>query len=611
MKHVLFLMAAIGGLFTLINTTCAGPFVLSWASNTGTALSVAAGDLNGDGKPDLVCGNGSQQAVVYTNAGNGTFNYSATYNLGNNAKSVAIADVNGDGKPDLIFACNSGVVVFTNLGGGIFVSNATYATGEVPESEVQDSDFVYATDVDGDGKPDIISANDDGTITVLINNGSGAFFTVDSIHANWYGQQQNGGNIAIADINGDGRPDLIVPFNYPFGLTVYTQAPFGGGIFSSNAFYNADMGQYGPYVVAAADFNNDGRMDIATGNNDSTETVFANTGNGVLVPSQVIPQANSLLDLLALDVDGDGNTDLLAVVDNYPSYELLTEFNTGGGSFLTNSLNTNGFINTLLPNTSAIYGIAVADFNGDGKPDVVLASYNGLYVLTNDVSNEISITAPNITVSDSLPSGAVVNFTTAATNWTGTLPVTNNPPSGSTFPNGVTVVRASTAYFIKGNLTASTNTTFTVTVQNPNGPVITLLGANPLTDYVAHYSDPGATATDPTDGNLTSSIVVSGTVNGAVPGTYTLTYSVTNTLGISYTVNRTVVIIPLPAMGAASAAGGQTALFWPPGSDTNYVLQMTTNLTSPNWVNVTNSAPLRGVFVTNNLPAAYFRLQPQ
>jgi hypothetical protein len=694
MKHVLFLMAAIGGLFNLVNPVSGAPFVLSSSPGAGVvAYSVGIGDLNGDGRPDLVSVDGSQLVSTFTNAGNGIFLPSATYNLGSGSVpySVAIADFNGDGKPDLAIACATSVIILTNAGGGNFVFNAS-----CPVSN--ESGFVAAADINGDGKPDIISGNFDGTLTVFTNAG-GTFLTAYSFQANFPGF----GNFAVADINGDGKPDLIVPdSSFSQGdFVVFTNS--GGGIFGSNALYIAGSANgQGPNLIAAGDFNNDGKMDVVSADQDSTVTVFTNAGNGVLAKSQTFSENQSFLGLLATDVDGDSQTDLLSIaVHTVPSSltVLTTEFNNGGGVFSTNSLTATNFINSVLPDSS-INWMAAADLNGDGKPDVVVADNHGLYVFTNSLGsfpNRISVnvysnvnSAPvtNIIARATSPSGAAVNFTTTSTNWTGALPVTNNPPSGSVFPVGVTTVTASTAYFVKGNLSASTNATFTVTVTDL--PVITLLGANPLTDYVAHYSDPGATATDAVYGNLTGSIVVTGNVNANVPGTYTVTYSVTNALGYGTAVNRTVVIaqapqgpiitmlganpltnfvdhysdpgatasdpvygnltgsivvsgnlntnvpgnytvtysatdpsantastnravviIALPALGVASAAGGQAALFWPPGSDTNYVLQMTTNLNNGNWVNVTNGTRGICVFVTNNVPAAYFRLQPQ
>ena len=222
-------------------------------------------------------------------------------------------------------------------------------------------------------------------------------------------------------------------------------------------------------------------------------------------------------------------------------------------------------------------------------------------------SSPIVITVPaTITVEATGPSGAVVNFTTSATNATGAVATTNVPASGSTFPLGTNTV---TVTATAGGV--GTNATFTVIVQDTTPPVITLLGANPLTNYVnTVFVDPGATATDIVSGNLTSAIVVTGAVNTNIVGSYTLTYTVSDSSGNVAATNRTVVIVPPPPALNVVSSGSQTVLYWP-ASATNYLLQTTTNLASSNWVAVTNGMPIIGVTVTNNAPAAFFRLQAQ
>jgi hypothetical protein len=166
-----------------------------------------AADVNGDGKLDLISANLSANTItVLTNNGSGVFGFSATLNVGKNPNSIIAADVNGDGKLDLI-SSNDGtntLTVLTNNGSGVFGLNATLTVGGKPF-------FVTATDLNGDGKLDLISANGgswptgNGTaLTVLTNNGSGVFGSNTTITV---------GNtpyfVVAADLNGDGKPDLI------------------------------------------------------------------------------------------------------------------------------------------------------------------------------------------------------------------------------------------------------------------------------------------------------------------------------------------------------------------------------------------------------------------
>jgi hypothetical protein len=583
MKRFSILITAIGSLFTLIHSASGALFVQSWSQPLpdGYAAAVAQ-DLNGDGKPDLVAPNGSAPGalIVATNAGNGIFITNGIYTVGNYPYSAAIADVNGDSQPDLI-AANYGdntVTVLTNAGGGIFVSNTAYAVGNGPAS-------VSAMDINGDHLPDLIIANNtDGTLTILTNAGNGTFSPAQTVLV--VNPSSSPQYIAIADLNGDGKPDLIAPDNSDSLILVLTNA--GGGIFISNAVYAANY----PTLVAAADFNNDGKTDIISG---TTATIYTNAGNGQLVFSTTMPYAG---DFAVMDVDGDGFMDLYINTGTFKK----TIFNSSSG-FLTN--------NIVSTRDTAFSSLAL-DINGDGKPDLVAAGNFRFQAWTNDVPNLITLTvSTNVITEATGPSGAVVNFTVTATNWTGGLSVTNTPPSGSTFPLGITTVTSSTAYFIKSNLTGSTNKTFTVTVQDTTPPTITVLGANPVTNFVDNYIDAGATATDIAWGDLTGSIIVSGDLNTNAPGNYTVTYSVTDGSGNTATANRTVVLLPLPPLGAASASGNQTALFWPITDNTNYVLQSSTNLASGDWEDVTNSVPVFAVEVTNAAPAMFFRLKPR
>jgi len=129
-----------------------------------------AADVNGDGKPDLICANSQGNTLsVLTNDGSGGFMTSGTYPAGNGPNSVVTADINGDGWLDLICANNGDATlsVLTNNGSGGFGSAGTYAVGSGPAS-------VVAADVNGDGEPDLICANYNNvaggnTLSVLTN----------------------------------------------------------------------------------------------------------------------------------------------------------------------------------------------------------------------------------------------------------------------------------------------------------------------------------------------------------------------------------------------------------------------------------------------------------
>jgi hypothetical protein len=291
---------------------------------------------------------------------------SNTYIVQSGADCVTIADVNGDGSLDIICAnygyrpgdpgapggWNNTLTVLTNSGSGIFSSNATLIVGTGPT-------IIVAADVNGDGKPDLISANQtDNTLTVLTNNGSGGFGFDATLPV---GSKPLG--LIAADVNGDGRLDLVCANNGTNTLTVLTNN--GSGIFGSNA--TVTVGNL-PYSIAAADVNGDGKLDLICANqNDNTLTVLTNNGNGIFGYNATLNVGKTPDCVVAADVNGDGKPDLISV--NWFDGTMTVLTNNGSGGF--------GFNATLAvgkhPST-----VAAADFNGDGKVDLICANtYDG------------------------------------------------------------------------------------------------------------------------------------------------------------------------------------------------------------------------------------------
>jgi hypothetical protein len=310
-----------------------------------------------------------------------------TYPTGLNPHCVVAADVNGDGKLDLISASSIGqsVTVLTNNGTGLFGSNATINVGTEP-------DFVVAADIKGEGKPDLITANgDDKTLTVFTNNGSGGFGSNATLNVGAFIQ-----DFAVADINGDGSLDLIAPNFVSNSLAVFTND--GSGVFG----FSTNIPAVSPFCVVAADVNADGKPDLITANVENTLTVFTNNGSGGFGSNATLRlgflSQGSPVCVVAADLSGEGKSDLITVnfydSQSYGTMTLLT--NNGSGIF--------GIFTTMQVGIDPTWVVA-ADVNGDGKLDLIEANagegneFNTLSVFINDSTFPPPTTTPTLNIS--------------------------------------------------------------------------------------------------------------------------------------------------------------------------------------------------------------------
>jgi hypothetical protein len=200
---------------------------------------------------------------LLTGRGDGTFRAAVNYPAGDGPRSVVIRDLNGDGLPDLITAnwLSDDVSVFLAGSGGAFGVPVSYPAGNGPES-------VAAEDLNGDGRPDLAVANwMGGTVTLLLGRGDGTFQNAGACEV---GVQPR--SVAVGDLDGDGARDLVVANRGSNDISVLLG--YGDGTFQTAVHYGAGAG---PVSAALADLDLDGDPDVAVANFDGDNlTVFIN-----------------------------------------------------------------------------------------------------------------------------------------------------------------------------------------------------------------------------------------------------------------------------------------------------------------------------------------------
>ncbi len=309
-------------------------------------------------------------------AQNTSFELSSSPGVGMGPNWVVTADINDDGKVDLITANYQGTLtVLTNDGHGGFVLSSSPIIGSALS--------VCVADFNGDGKLDLAAQNwDANVLTVLTNNGNGGFVLashpVVGVHPD---------SVCAADVNGDGKMDLIAA-NYGTNgftstLTVLTNDGSGGFVLASSPGVGRE-----PQCVVAADVDGNGKVDLICANySDNTLSVLTNDGSGGFLPASSPTGTYSSVFLIAADLNGDGKVDLITAKYLSSSDSSLTVLtNNGIGGFaLAASIGVNGISFT----------VCATDVNGDGTMDLIYTrylynqqfnyTYDGtLTVLTND-----------------------------------------------------------------------------------------------------------------------------------------------------------------------------------------------------------------------------------
>jgi len=343
-------------------------------------VALASGDFNNDGQPDVVVVNQNDNTIsILLGKADGTFAPHVDYPTGPVPTAVLVGDFNRDGNPDIAvvnqncelhgnvhgpptFVCGSGTVgIFLGNGDGTFAPETEYLAGGVQPVAIASGDF------NGDGNLDLAvaiatfcygggsgGACRTGSVSVFLGDGTGGFETPPVTYPTPTGPF----SVVVADFNGDHKPDIAVAGGQAAPGTVSVLLGNGDGTFQGHL--DTALDATNGLTLAVADFNGDGKIDLAAAGNGFVDIMTGN-GDGTFIFKQHYAGGNAVA---VADFNGDGKSDLAVLVNtnSFANYSAAVMLGNGNGTFQAGVQYSTGV------NPQALLAV---DLNGDGKPDLV------------------------------------------------------------------------------------------------------------------------------------------------------------------------------------------------------------------------------------------------
>lgn len=375
--------------------------------------SIAVGDFNHDGKLDLAVAAGESNTDtvdILLGNGDGTFRREVQYTVGVGAVSITTADFNHDGNLDLAVASQSGYIGIL-LGNGDGTFQPAMQSPPIPTFET----FVTVGDFNGDGKVDLVAMQCCTTVSVLLGNGDGTFQNAVITQPSFVIEA-----IGVGDFNHDGKLDLATAGTFGASSSVNILLGNGDGTFRDGASY---PGETSPEAIAVGDFSGNHNLDLAVANGEGVGvSVMLGNGDGTFRKAVDYPVEFPVY-VTAADLNGDGKLDLIVAKSLLVSSGITIFMGNGDGTFQPGAFYPVG--------REGDY-VAVADFNGDTKPDLALADnrFDYVFVLLNTGVASFSPTDPLLFPSQLVGNESVTQKVALTNTGTAELSISSMTASG-------------------------------------------------------------------------------------------------------------------------------------------------------------------------------------